>query len=465
MKNTRLLLICAVVAAASFGCSDEDSDPVDTMVGTEEEGSPATETPGDDASDDTSEPGQPGGGTEPPESTLDIVAPLPQGEHLMGVSLAAVGGLVIPYKLTVDGMQMEIQAVGEGMISDVLATVDNVGQDADGNFEIFLRGLVMPAAYTPTGTEVTVDLDMTGTARSNTFLCGTVEGFIFGPDLDLAGSTFAITPWGDGTGEALGSCDGARPEVPRLDTCPAVTEGLNEGFLSNDVARRFDVTLPSDYDANNAYPLLFVYHGLGGGYETLLDLGFRDVADSDGMIVVAPDGLTDSEGTSRWDTFEQPEYNGDIAFFDDMLKCVGEAFTVDAERVYATGMSFGGLMTSTLAVTRSDVLAAAAPFSGGLTLNYEASTQIPVLMSWGGVNDEAAGQDFHLLSTEMRSTLVEAGNFVVACNHGLEHEIFAEFIPWAVRFLKDHPRGVTPEPYAGGLPDGVFPDYCEIASE
>jgi CMP-2-keto-3-deoxyoctulosonic acid synthetase len=47
------------------------------------------------------------------------------------------------------------------------------------------------------------------------------------------------------------------------------------------------------------------------------------------------------------------------------------------------------------------------------------------------------------------------------CDHGLGHELRAEFWPWTFDFLLDHPRGIYPSPYAAGLPDS-FPGYCTL---
>ena len=52
----------------------------------------------------------------------------------------------------------------------------------------------------------------------------------------------------------------------------------------------------------------------------------------------------------------------------------------------------------------------------------------------------------------------------MSCNHELEHVWETEFSPWVVRFLLDHPKGMGELPYAAGLPEGVYPAYCEVVS-
>ncbi len=54
------------------------------------------------------------------------------------------------------------------------------------------------------------------------------------------------------------------------------------------------------------------------------------------------------------------------------------------------------------------------------------------------------------------------GGFAVDCDHGGGHVSAPDdrkIAGW--QFLKDHPFGVSPEPYANGLPSG-FPRYCKI---
>jgi hypothetical protein len=128
-------------------------------------------------------------------------------------------------------------------------------------------------------------------------------------------------------------------------------------------------------------------------------------------------------------------------------------------------MSLGGIFTGTLISSRSDVLASAAPFSGGLFRpKSDGWVPIPTVVSWGGEEDIYYDQDFDVLAGQMVDALGNDDHFVIQCNHGLGHSLSAELWDYTFQFFADHPRGVTPAPYAGvGLPD-VFPDYCSIAA-
>ncbi|MBV9948739.1 MAG: hypothetical protein JOZ69_17965 [Myxococcales bacterium] len=57
---------------------------------------------------------------------------------------------------------------------------------------------------------------------------------------------------------------------------------------------------------------------------------------------------------------------------------------------------------------------------------------------------------------------VPRGGFAVDCNHGGGHcGAPAADIAGQWRFVKDHPFGVSPEPYANGLPTEL-PSYCSL---
>jgi len=386
---------------------------------------------------------------------------LPQGQFLLGVSLAPFSGLVLPYRMDVIGADVELRAVSNsGEISELLAQATDVVPAEDGSFQIDFGTFTEPGAFTPTKSDVEVQLIVSGKVAREDFMCGTIEGNIITFGTDLAGSTFGAAPFSAG-GTAPSSCEGAQADVPRITQCPAVTVGKNTGFPSGAEPREFELVAPSSYDASKSYPLMFVYHGFGGTPEGMLDqVGFRARADLDDVIIVAPQGLESGNGAT-WNIATPAGPNADVALFDDLVKCVSESFSVDDQRVYVTGMSNGGLMTGTLIAERSDVIAAAAPFSGGISTPYvKTSNQPPTLVTYGGPTDSAFEQDFNTLGTDMASELKSEGHFVVLCNHGQGHHIEASYLGWAMRFLVDHYVGAAPA-YAGTLP-GIFPDYCAI---
>jgi predicted esterase len=395
------------------------------------------------------------------------------GLYLLGISVAPLNGLILPFQMSVvseakEGggavlTTVELRAVGSGdALSEVLATLSDVEVGADGTFTAQTGEFTLPAAYTPTGSDVVVDVVFDGGVQEDGSFCGTIGGQIVTFEILLDGSAFGSVPWEERAEGAKGSCEDDGPvEIPRLEAsaCPEVVVGRNDGFMSAEHTRSFEVVAP-DPAPPGPMPVLFVFHGFGGDIASILDDGaLETIAQEEGMLVVVAQG-EEISGRLGWDVVT-PE-NPDVAFFDDMLTCVGESFEVDPSRVYVAGHSNGALFTSNLLRRRSEVVAAVAPISGGWFIDFE-QTEVtpPVMVTWGGVADTAFEQDFNRLSEELIEVLGEGGHFVVACDHGEGHGFPAGTWESIARFLLDHPQGVEPEPYAGGLPEG-FPDYCVI---
>ncbi len=248
---------------------------------------------------------------------------------------------------------------------------------------------------------------------------------------------------------------------PRMETamCPELIDGLNEGFVSCEVGRTFEIHLPRDHDPEESWPVLYVYHGLGGSHEGMAQYtGLLELIDELGVILVVP---SSTRLPVEWEQFTLRD-NLDLAWFDDTLNCMQDQLGVDPNRVYISGMSAGGLYASYLGLIRSTVIAASAPMSGGLIINYPPTERAaPMMFSWGGPDDFAVEQNFDVFARNFIEDLKTGGHFTIACDHGGGH-IWDRAINRAMwRFFTDHPLDVEGNPYADGLPDG-FPDYCEI---
>ena len=445
----------ALMMALATGCSSKDSESV-------EDGGPAgTDDSGETMGDDTASP--------------EDEAPLLNGLYSSGFLVGPVSGLVVGLQLefamsededgnrTVDNVILRA-ANDEGEVSEDLATASGIAVDEDGNVEVDWPLFTLPAAFSPTSGDVDIKSVMSGQIRSEDFICGEVTGEIVSFEMDLAGSTFGTTRWENRILGTPSGCPGAElQEVERIADCPVMTEGRTSDFPSGTTPREFELHLPEGYDGSTPTPLVVVLHGIGSSIEAMLgSANLLEEASRTGHIIIAPQAL-ERGGTAAWDPIGEPAYNLDIALFDDMVNCMSEQYNIDSDRVHVTGMSLGGIFTGTLIATRSDVIASAAPFSGGLFREkVEGWVPIPTLVSWGGEDDTYYGQDFHNLAALMTERLLGNGHFVINCNHGLGHSLAAEVWPYAFRFLMDHPRGVEPLPYDGvGLPE-EFPEYCSI---
>lgn len=119
---------------------------------------------------------------------------------------------------------------------------------------------------------------------------------------------------------------------------------------------------------NERLPLVLVLHG-GGGNAAYAErmTGFTDKARKEGFIVVYPEGTGRQEGQLlTWNAghccgYAMANRVNDVAFIDALIEKLIEDYVVDPRRIYATGMSNGGMMTHRLGIELSNRFAAIAP--------------------------------------------------------------------------------------------------------
>ncbi len=471
-----VLLVCALAC----GGDDDGNAANNGNNGTPNNGTPNNGTPnnGDpnngDPNNGTPNNGDPNNGMpnngDPNNGQVVDPGDYPDGEYATGILVAPLNA-VLPFKMDLetrdngDGtgtiLTLGLSAVAsDGTPSDVLATSTDVAIDADGNFAAAFPGTTLPAEFSPTMSEVVLDVTFEGTIESNTFFCGAVTGLIVTFDIPLDGSSFASVPWADRVEDYQGSCEGGVEDIPRLtvEECPVLTAGDNAGFMSGGNERDFEAILPEDYDADSSYGLVVIFHGRGGTRQEFVEgTPLVSLATELGLIIVAPQGL-DQGGSAGWDVLN--DESADIALFDDIVTCASNTWSVDNARIHAAGHSNGALFTGVLSATRAEVLAGVAPVSGGLFFAYtDPEVKVPALVSWGGDEDFAFDQDFELLAQTLIAAYKDNGQFVIGCNTRLGHELEPDFWPWMLQFFVDHTGRATP--YGDTLPE-IYPDYCEI---
>lgn len=104
--------------------------------------------------------------------------------------------------------------------------------------------------------------------------------------------------------------------------------------------------------------------------EWLTGGGFNRIADRDGVIVVYPEGIGNSWNDGRGDLRLEAVRRqiDDPGFLRALPAALANHFPVDLARVYATGISNGGLMSFRLACDAADVFAAVAPVTANLAV-------------------------------------------------------------------------------------------------
>jgi polyhydroxybutyrate depolymerase len=141
--------------------------------------------------------------------------------------------------------------------------------------------------------------------------------------------------------------------------CGIVHKGTGNFTLmtirAHDQDRTFHLRLPATYDANRAYPIIFLWHGSGGdGLSGGLGIEFSS---GNNAIVVGANGLEES--------WKNQSESSDLLFFDSMLETIAKGYCIDHKRIFSYGFSAGGYFTNLLACERGDVLRASAAIAGG----------------------------------------------------------------------------------------------------
>jgi polyhydroxybutyrate depolymerase len=101
----------------------------------------------------------------------------------------------------------------------------------------------------------------------------------------------------------------------------------------------------------------------------------------EGFIAVFPHG---TDEPVRWDTTPDPAANPDIDYVTALLDTVEAERCVDRARIYATGLSNGAMMSSTLACVMADRITAVAPVAGvEMPEGCDPARPVPVLAFHG----------------------------------------------------------------------------------
>jgi polyhydroxybutyrate depolymerase len=131
-----------------------------------------------------------------------------------------------------------------------------------------------------------------------------------------------------------------------------------QSFTFDGHKRTYQLYVPAAYDGTRAIPVVFDFHGFGSNAVQQMAYGnFKPEADRDDFLIVAPDGQGGAGGQHFNLTGEAGSQN-DLTMVTALLDHIEAMLCVDTKRVFSTGMSDGGAMTSVLACTANNRFAA-----------------------------------------------------------------------------------------------------------
>jgi polyhydroxybutyrate depolymerase len=153
-------------------------------------------------------------------------------------------------------------------------------------------------------------------------------------------------------------------------------------IMMGEQKRTYLVHVPKDYDPKKPAPVVLALHGAAmNGSMMVWFTGLNKTSDKEGFIVVYPSGT----GAGPFLTWNAGGFKGkmaegradDVAFIGKLLDDLATIVKVDEKRVYACGMSNGGMMSYRLAAELSDRIAAIAPVAGTIAID-ESKPKRPV---------------------------------------------------------------------------------------
>ncbi|MGO9112397.1 MAG: alpha/beta hydrolase family esterase [Thermoguttaceae bacterium] len=158
--------------------------------------------------------------------------------------------------------------------------------------------------------------------------------------------------------------------------------------------RSYIVHIPPRYDPKQPTPVILVFHGaMTDASITVRFTGLNEKADREGFIAVYPNGTGRFEriltwnggnccGSAQWNKVD------DVGFTRALLDDLAKVVNVDAKKVFATGISNGGIMCYRLASELSDRIAAIAPVSGTMGMATCNPRRAVSVMHFHGTDDK-----------------------------------------------------------------------------
>ncbi len=153
--------------------------------------------------------------------------------------------------------------------------------------------------------------------------------------------------------------------------------------------RRYVLHVPPRL-SNKDYPLVIALHGGGGHAEHMADdahYGLISQANASGFALVFPNGYSKLPRgrLATWNAGDccasaRDSRSNDVGFIRAVVKDVKSHIAIDTRRIFATGMSNGGMMAYRLACEAADLVSAIAAVAGTEALNTcQPSRPVPIL--------------------------------------------------------------------------------------
>lgn len=174
-----------------------------------------------------------------------------------------------------------------------------------------------------------------------------------------------------------------KPEwrMNRMGNEPSIMHsGLRPGEYERSIesGRKYLLHIPLSYDATRPTPLLLFFHGGGGHMEQAAKAyGWAEKSEKEGFILAFPNGSSrlPRQRLATWNAGECCGYArdkkiDDVRFVKKVIADIERQANVDKGKIFAVGMSNGGMLAHRMACEMADTLRAVASVAGTDNTNY-----------------------------------------------------------------------------------------------
>ncbi|WP_378173136.1 T9SS type A sorting domain-containing protein [Aquimarina sp. SS2-1] len=155
-----------------------------------------------------------------------------------------------------------------------------------------------------------------------------------------------------------------------FSTTGTAQQTINGTLQHDGITRTYILYVPASYSPDTNVPLVFNFHGYTSNANDQMFYGdFRSISDREGFLIAHPMGTVDNVGNTHFNVGWGTSNIDDVGFTEALIDEISSNYSIDANRIYSTGMSNGGFMSYKLACELSDRIAAVASVTGTMNKN------------------------------------------------------------------------------------------------
>lgn len=161
-------------------------------------------------------------------------------------------------------------------------------------------------------------------------------------------------------------CAQAPTPAPALTGLPQKAPGRYPYTIKSEgLDRTFAIRVPKAYDGTRALPLVVILHGwTTSGSLAEQYTRMADVAEKEGFVLAAPDGLGDAKGWNAGFLDLSGRHKDDAAFVADVIDRTEKEVGIDRDRIYVAGHSNGAMLAHLVGARYPDRVAAIGVVAG-----------------------------------------------------------------------------------------------------